>query len=560
MRASEQQIVPSELSLTPFALANRTEGEVTQVSQLWRELARGSTASARALMAYELAQKICVLPLAIIEAENDEPFLTALFAEPVDPQLLREVKFHVGLDVVPESVGKEILHRAIHAAYQGESTRLADAVGQVQDTFSRSIASESLVLSAVADCPIPRLLTAVFDRAIALNASDVHLEPTLERYRIRFRVDGILREETSFNISLRAGEELIRRLKVLAALDPTKRNEPQEGALTHQAVGLSIRARISTIAQLQGEKAVIRLLDEKFIEEVLAGDNRATSFSALGLDEDQIRSLVGFLGCAGGSILLSGPTGSGKSTLLYTMVSYLNNDSRNIVSIEDPVERRIPGVNQIEVNRSSVVDFAEILKPVLRQDPDVLMIGEIRDRKTARIALGAGITGHLVLSTVHAGNCLEIVSRLLELGASGSIMAMSLRLLVSQRLVAKNCPHCAEKESASPMLVTLFDLPKESLISRAKGCSRCRNSGIDGRAAVFEMLPVSEPIRQLLFTLGQGRGRHEMLNLGKLRKTAIREGYRSYAVSVRVLLTQGLISPTQALRVLGISPELVGYD
>jgi type IV pilus assembly protein PilB len=252
-------------------------------------------------------------------------------------------------------------------------------------------------------------------------------------------------------------------------------------------------------------------------------------------------------------ILLSGPTGSGKSTLLYVALQELNREWRNIITLEDPVERLIPGVNQIEVCEGGS-SWSELTARLLRQDPDAIMLGEIRDRETAHAALNAGISGCLVLSTVHAGNCLEIFSRLGQLGADAHLLAQALRLLVAQRLLARNCALCARPVPVTPALARLFGLTADTPLSASLGCTACEFSGISGRLGVFELLRITAGIRECLLDKAAG------VNLTQLEHCARNEGYRPLAVSVREALLRQEISPKSALRSMGIAPEFAGYQ
>lgn len=533
----------------------------------WEEIVRASTSLARSRLSYEHALSLCVLPLRYIVEPGVEQgveqgcgVLTVLIAEPYNAAIAQEIRFLVDCEIAFDCVPRATLSRAIHAAYCGDEQSLVHAAERAALTHQAEHRGKTRMSLWQSTAPIPQLLDSILDRALTLHSSDVHLEPGPKSYRVRYRIDGMLQIDSNIVLHPDLGAALIRRIKVLSRLDTTQQFAPQEGGFTHMAGAIEVRLRVSVVCQSFGEKVVLRLLDDAcFLSENSAGSTRL--LSALGLNTEKERFLIGCLAAESGTILLSGPTGSGKSTFLYAMLCYLNEEWRNIVTIEDPIERRMLGVNQTEVRRDLGLDYQHLLGPLLRQDPDVMMIGEIRDRPTAQMALTAGITGHLVLSTVHAGNCLEVIVRLLELGISGTLAASSLRLIISQRLIPKVCSKCVRRELANASLVTLFELEGVIQISRETGCDDCHGSGIKGRAIAVEFLPIVDEMKN---ALRQGRdlsGTHKAPNdlLSVLRDIAQQFGYRPYAYEVRNLLLQGVISPHYALRAVSISPELVGY-
>lgn len=512
----------------------------------WQEVAQCSTENARRYVSYALASKLCALPLAVVGKGSASIFLSVLLPEPLNANVVKEVAFVAGIEIVPECLPRNIVEKALHAAYCGNLQKFEQAVQRVREE-PPSQAIEPSFVEAVSEHAVPQLLTSILDRGISLRASDIHLEPEEQNYRIRFRIDGKLQIEQTFVIAPASASSIIRRIQVLAELDLTKSSLPQEAGFRHRINRSSVGVRVSIMPQAGGRKVVLRLLDEKFLDFTV---DRTKALSTLGLLSKQKSCLIRHLGAGKGAILIAGPTGSGKSTLLYAMLHYLNQTWRNIVTIEDPVERRIPGVNQTEVKRDLGLDYQQLLPALLRQDPDVMMLGEIREAATAKTALTAGITGHLVLSTVHAGDCFEIFSRLFQLGIDPSFLSSSVRLFIAQRLLAKNCVQCIHAVKADEALCQFFQFPAKTILRRSLGCKGCNDSGIRGRVAVFEMLPLSDSIRKLLM-----KYRHQLVLVPEVKQTAFDEGYRPYAFHVREMLQRGLVSPEEALRCIGIEPD-----
>lgn len=522
----------------------------------WEDIVRASTSLARSRLSYEHALSLCVLPLRYIE-DQSHGILTVLLAEPYNASIAQEIRFLVDCEIAFDCVPRATLFRAIHAAYCGDEQSLVHAAERATAIHQAENGGKTRFCSWQSAEPIPQLLDSILNRALTLRSSDVHLEPGAESYRVRFRIDGRLQIDSNLVLPPEIGVALVRRIKVLSQLDTTQQFAPQEGGFSHLAAAIEVRLRVSVVNQSYGEKVVLRLLDDGcFLSEDSEG-----MLSGLGLNMEKERFLRGCLAAESGTILLSGPTGSGKSTLLYAMLRHLNEEWRNIITIEDPVERRILGVNQTEVRRDLGLDYQQLLGPLLRQDPDVMMIGEIRDQKTAQMALTAGITGHLVLSTVHAGNCMEVIVRLLELGISTTLAASSLRLIISQRLIPKVCGKCMRREPANASLMTLFEFDEVTQISRETGCEDCYGSGIKGRAIAVEFLPIVDEMKQALRQGKDLSGNSSSQNdlISALQNIARQFGYRPYAYEVRQLLMQGVVSPRYALRAVSIAPELIGY-
>lgn len=512
-----------------------------------RRLSLCSLAKARERLPLLQAERLGVLPLSLQESDG-ESLLLALSATAATPQLLQELRFLCGMPVILEpSDSAEILQAAIPLAYRGDETPLRMAADGLKLEPQRK---KDLMPAIRPQAPIPLLLEALLVRAYYLGASDIHLEPQREFARLRFRVDGLLREETTVQLPLQSLENISRHVKVLCHLDVTEKRKPQDGSFRANPREGSMRVRVSFLPQHDTERIVFRLFLHE--DERRAPVPIRTSLSELGLDDDQQQLLLRHLGFTGGTLVFSGPTGSGKTTLLYACLEHLNEEWRSVVTVEDPIERILPGVNQTQVSKS--LGFSDFLPVLLRQDPDVVMVGEIRDAQTAETALTAGITGHLVLSSVHAGSCLEILPRLQYLGTSGLLLGSSLKLLSSQRLVPKNCPNCREVARGWEKIGALFSLPEGSQTFASKGCANCFQKGVQGRRGVFEFLAISPGIQEILLNAGPGDQAGQLLHEAK--RQAHEEGFRPFAYQVREALMGGEISPSSACRALGVDPHL----
>jgi type II secretory ATPase GspE/PulE/Tfp pilus assembly ATPase PilB-like protein len=515
----------------------------------WRELALCSTSEARKILAYETASALCVLPINIV-SDNELQFLVAIIPEGSDDNFLKHLAFACGgIEIQPEYAPAEDLQKAIFLAYRGSQTFLDKALLNIKDKVSPKPKAEVFINS-----PIPNLLNALLERAINLAASDIHLEADKNSYRVRFRVHGQLLEESGFKLNKLSGDQLLSRIKVLAKLSSTKRQECLEGAFSFENNAWSLRLRVSIIPTFFGEKAVLRLLDNRFLDELQAHSN-PNIFYKLGFSNDSANQLKFHLGANDGVIITTGPTGSGKSTLLYACLEYLNNTARNIVTIEDPVERLINGVNQIEISERDGLTAENLLTGILRQDPDILLVGEIRTPDVAKTALVAGITGHLVLTSLHAANCIEVINRFLQFKLDKQLIASGVRLIISQRLLAKNCPHCSEQVEIPTVGRQLLKIPEEVILKKSRGCALCGNTGISGRIAVFEQININDALQIAITNDTQNKNSNNYLN--NLKQIALDNGYQPLGFAVRDELLSGNISPQTALAALGLNAELL---
>jgi general secretion pathway protein E len=405
-----------------------------------------------------------------------------------------------------------VLTQRISAAYaQGESSA-ATVMNEVQGEadFSRMMqelpAVEDL-LETADDAPIIRMLNALLTQAARDGASDIHIEPYERNSSVRFRVDGTLREVVQAHRALHAA--LISRLKIMADLDISEKRLPQDGRISLRIGTRAVDVRVSTLPSAHGERAVLRLLDKS---------QDQLSLEAVGMRGNVLRQFAGLITQPHGIILVTGPTGSGKTTTLYASLGRLDAARQNIMTVEDPIEYELPGVGQTQVNAKIDLSFAKALRAILRQDPDVIMIGEIRDFETAQIAIQASLTGHLVLATLHTNDAVSAVTRLTDMGVEPFLLSSSLRGVLAQRLVRKTCKSCA-----------------------GKGCEHCGHTGYQGRTGVYELLVVDEAIAQQI---------HQHAPEADIRATALHNGMVLMRDDGEHLVTSGITSREELMRVV----------
>jgi general secretion pathway protein E len=354
-------------------------------------------------------------------------------------------------------------------------------------SFAGSISATEDLLSGSNDTPIIKLINGVISQAIKNRASDIHFEPYEDKIIIRFRVDGILREVLSQDSKI--SSVLISRIKIISGLDISERRLPQDGRVSLSLGDKNVDVRVSTLPSSYGERVVLRLLDKQSAQ---------INIDDLGLPNKILANYKSSLKNPEGIILFTGPTGSGKTTTLYAGLRYLSDSSQNILTVEDPVEYTLEGIGQTQVNSKTGYTFAQGLRAILRQDPDVVMVGEMRDIETAQIGIQASLTGHLVLSTVHTNSAIAAITRLRDMGIESFLLASSLRTIISQRLVRRLCLNCSYLEDPSKEVSKLFDLKPNQKISNSKGCEQCSNTGYQGRIAIAECIQVDRELKEMI--------------------------------------------------------------
>ena len=355
------------------------------------------------------------------------------------------------------------------------------------ESFAGSISATEDLLSGNDDAPIIKLINGIISKAIKLRASDIHFEPYEDQIVIRYRVDGILKEVLTQDSKI--SSVLISRLKIMSGLDISERRLPQDGRVSLSLGDKNVDVRVSTLPSSYGERVVLRLLDKQSAQ---------INIDDLGLPEQILSNYKSSLKNPEGIILFTGPTGSGKTTTLYAGLRYLSDSSQNILTVEDPVEYTLEGVGQTQVNSKTGYTFAKGLRAILRQDPDVVMIGEMRDVETAQIGIQASLTGHLVLSTVHTNSAIAAITRLRDMGIESFLLASSLRTIISQRLVRRLCLNCCYEEDATNEIAKLFNLAAGKKIYNSKGCEDCTHTGYQGRIAIAECIQVDKVLKDMI--------------------------------------------------------------
>ncbi len=426
----------------------------------------------------------------LIREEDGSPLL--LHSPGLALNVLLELQRYFGRELRLQEIATEEFQRRLTKEYQSSDGAAQRAVEDLGAEFDLSSMAEDLadrtdLLAGDDDAPVIRLINAILSQAVREQVSDIHLEPFEDRVSVRFRIDGVLSEVLSPKPQL--APVLVSRLKVMARLDIAEKRLPQDGRITVRLAGHAVDIRVSTIPSAHGERIVLRLLDQA------AGQLKLEQLSMPSQVFDGFRRA---LARPHGIILVTGPTGSGKTTTLYAGLSHINTRSRNILTIEDPVEYLLPGIGQTQVNAKVDMTFARGLRAILRQDPDVVMIGEIRDGETAQIAIQASLTGHLVLSTLHTNTAIGAILRLKDMGVEPFLLASSVEVVMAQRLVRMLCQSCREPYQPNEAERALLKLPEDSTIYRPVGCKQCNQMGYRGRKAIYELVEINERMRHLI--------------------------------------------------------------
>lgn len=459
-----------------------------------------------ATISESIAKGYHVLPFELDEVANT---LKIAMQNPVDLQAIEFLQKRTGKIISPYLVSIKALDEAINNTFNQNlspdvTKALSEVVPVASKTTSISEASDTYAESpdSLKDAPIAKIVSTILDFAISGRASDIHIEPFTAKTRVRYRIDGILSEKLVLPISLH--ESLVSRIKILSGLKIDEKRVPQDGRFSYQIKTEEVDLRISTLPTIHGEKVVIRLLKKT---------GGIPSLNDLGLSGPQLKHLTEASKKPFGIILVTGPTGSGKSTTLYSVLSTLNAPGVNILTLEDPVEYELIGVNQVQINPQAGLTFATGLRSFLRQDPNIILVGEIRDKETTDLSLQAALTGHLVFSTLHTNNAATAIPRLKDLGGESFLIASVLQAVLGQRIIRRLCDNCKvaftpEKEVSDDILATLFNLltdeqknaPSQFKLFKAVGCDRCAGTGYFGRTGIFELMPISPSISHLILT------------------------------------------------------------
>ena len=469
----------------------------------------------------------------IIGLQHTDDAMTVAMMDPEDQFTINGLRLATGKPIIAKVGLLSEIDAALDIQY-GEDKSKMDKL--IADSATDDLGEEDLahLKDLASEAPVIKMVNLIMQRAIETKASDIHIEPFEQSLKIRLRIDGVLQEIDAPNVKSTAA--VISRIKIMAKLNIAERRLPQDGRIKVQMIGKELDLRVSTIPTMHGESVVIRLLDK---------ENTVLDFAALGFAGRHLQQFIDVLSQPHGIILITGPTGSGKSTTMYAALKQLNTPERKIITVEDPVEYQMEGINQIQAKPQIGLTFASALRSIVRQDPDVIMIGEMRDLETARIAVQSALTGHLVLSTLHTNDAAGGITRLLDMGLEEYLLTSTVNGILAQRLIRKLCPSCKKGAIASPEIVKKLRLqrfaPKGDIVLyQPIGCSACSHTGYRGRLAIIEFLPMTDPIRKLIMA-------HE--EAGTIQKLAITEGMQTLYENGLVKVIEGITTLEEVMRV-----------
>lgn len=481
-------------------------------------------ADAPTLINENLARRHKVIPVS-----HDGITVSLAMNDPLDIYAIDDVKLATGLEVTPIIASKAAILDAIDFFYEKEGAQKAI------EEFKREYDEEELdgmdeeMMNDINNAPVVRLINSIISQGVKLKASDIHIEPFEKKLKVRCRVDGDLIE--IMQPAKAAHAAIVTRIKIMGKMDISERRKPQDGRMEKNIDGNVVDMRISVLPTVFGEKVVIRILDRSSF---------MMTKQQLGFTENNLMLFDRMIRNPNGIILITGPTGSGKSTTLYAVLSELNSPEKNIVTVEDPVEYSLDGVNQVQVNPKAELTFASGLRSILRQDPDIIMVGEIRDPDTVNIAIRAAITGHLVLSTIHTNDTASTITRLVNMGIDPYLIASSVVGIMAQRLVKRICTNCKTAYDIDEKTAGLTGIQEGTTIHKGEGCSKCNGTGTAGRIAVHEVMVVDRSIRTMI---------NEGKSIDEIKDKAISEGMYTLKDACRELVLDGIITVDEMLKI-----------
>jgi type IV pilus assembly protein PilB len=494
------------------------------------------------LIPVEIAQKYLIMPIHRIRS-----FLTLAMVDPTDLEVIEDVRFRTGLSIQPVIASESGIANAIKKYYGSSDSlrvkKIVDEIEQAEDTSVNIIEEEEEdydieeLARSTEEAPIITLVNTVFIDAIKKGASDVHFEPYEKAFRVRYRLDGTMYE--MMNLALKFKNPVISRVKILSNMDIAEKRLPQDGRIKmrvklENGIRKEVDMRVSSVPTIFGEKIVVRILDKEMLK---------LDLSQLGFEEGPLKIFSEAIKRPWGIILVTGPTGSGKTNTLYSAVSTLNSMEKNIMTAEDPVEFYIPGINQVNIKEEIGLNFASTLRSFLRQDPDIMLVGEMRDFDTVDIAIKAALTGHLVFSTIHTNDAASTILRLINMDVEPFLVSDSVHLIVAQRLVRRLCSECKARHNLPPEALMDIGYSKEDAekikVYKPNGCSVCHNTGYKGRTGLFEVMEVDEGIKDLIL----GRGSSQAI-----KKKAMENGTTTLRQSGLYKIKQGVTSIEEVLR------------
>ncbi len=479
------------------------------------------------LVPANVLKKYKVLPF---EYSQDNMMLRVAMADPMDIAALDDINIITNMQVEPVVATTGSVMLAIDR-YYGQAEVNSALEEYTREKESQMVEQEDLYSEDVNNSPIVQLVKGMIEQAVRQRASDIHIEPMERQVRIRYRIDGALYEKATYSVRLLPA--MVARIKIIGGMDISEKRKPQDGRITQIVDRREYDIRVSILPTVYGEKIVMRLTSKNALTK---------EKSQLGLRPDELKKFDHILKNPHGILLVTGPTGSGKSTTLYTALSELNKEDVNIITVEDPVEANIDGINQVQVNNKANLTFASALRSILRQDPDIIMIGEIRDQETASIAVQASITGHLVVSTLHTNSAASTITRLADMGIEPYLIADATIGVIAQRLVRRLCPDCkrAKKASVDDLELLMRDPDEDLTIYEPCGCPRCDGTGFKGRIGVYEIMEVSQPLKTIISKNGSAED---------IKNKALEEGMNTLRMSATKYVLEGITSVPEMMRV-----------
>lgn len=485
------------------------------------------------LVPQTIAEKNNIMPIDIVGNK-----LLIVTSKPTDVSAIQDAKVSSMMDIKVCYAQEKTIKTAIDKYYKNAELFFKDTSTTKSASKSKvSITSEETqkkledIESSVSNTPVVKLVNSLIQEAYTRSASDIHIEPFEEEVLIRMRIDGDLQEV--MRVTKQSLNGIISRIKILSGMDIAEKRIPQDGRYEYDNGDIQCDLRVSTLPTIYGEKCVMRLLN--------TSGQALLTFDKLGMSKENIDRFNKITSAPNGIILVTGPTGSGKSTTLYAVLNKLNSPKVNLTTIEDPVERQLYGVNQVQVNTKAGLTFASGLRSLLRQDPDVIMVGEIRDYETAEIAIRAAITGHLVLSTLHTNDSIATIDRLIDMGVAPYLVSSSVNAIIAQRLVKRLCPHCKEKVKTTLADKSILEDKEISEMYVSKGCNKCKNTGYSGRIAVYEIVEISNKMKALIT---------KRAGSDELRQEAIKQGAVFLSNSLHDLVKEGITSLEEYKRIV----------
>ena len=475
-----------------------------------------------------LLKKYAMIPYEL--DEKNARGLRVAMADPMDIMAIDDLAIVTGMDIIPIIASNTDIMRAIDKYYGGQETKaMADKFTQERGEREEDTKQQEEMRADIENSPIVILVKTIIEQAVRMRTSDIHIEPMETTIRVRYRIDGVLQEINNYQTSLLSA--IIARIKIIGGMDISEKRKPQDGRITQIVDRMEYDIRVSILPTVFGEKVVMRLTSKQTL---------TREKKNLGFSDEEMRKFDRILSNPNGIILVTGPTGSGKSTTLYTALSELNQPDVNIITVEDPVEANIDGINQVHVNAKAGLTFASALRSILRQDPDIIMIGEIRDEETASIAVTASITGHLVVSTLHTNSAASSIGRLADMGIASYLLADSIVGVIAQRLVRRLCVCKQEYEPTPEEWVIIGDKRPGAKIYKPCGCPQCNETGYKGRIGVYEILPVTGKVKRLI---SRGAAAEE------LEEQALADGMSTLRMSASRLVQEGVTSIEELLRI-----------